>query len=722
MIEFVRLLEEGIPFVSQIPSEFKKSIKLLKHFGAVEKRKGRYFLAKKFQIGRFEPAKKGYGFVRNLLDSTKRDWLVERNHIQEASKGDIVLAKVIVQTKRGKIKAKILQVLWHKTQSVVCYLEKYKLDCMAISIPHEVAYTINASQKSLKTLPSNTILKLNPQNGEVLEILGTLDDPKIDEIISLNLYNKHESFSLQAEIQAQSFKEVRLGQFKERENLTHLPFCAIDPASAKDHDDAIYYDQENSTLYVGIADVSYYVTPNSQLDEEAKSRGFSIYFPHKSIPMLPRALSENLCSLKEGKMRLAMVWKIRLHRRTKAVLNSELFAAVIKVKQKLSYEEVDAFFQSQKSLLIKKPLQAMLLELKELTQKLRKNRLKQGFDFIGDGVELKLDKNLELTSLKFESQTLSHQLIEECMLLANVESAKLLEQKNSQNDNHLKLGIYRIHPKPKFERLVELFGELRLLGIWRERAIPKTQGALHKAILEIQSMAKRAKIQREVDKLIVKSMQQANYASHNVGHFGLGFEAYSHFTSPIRRYSDLILHRILKSKIALNEDLQYKDSLPLLCDNLSLQEREVAQIEQDFQDRKFARYLLKHLGQTYDGIIVNEKSPLMVALSDFPLMGAKVIVLNGSGVKYQKARIQILEVNLATAKVYGVMIKVFSEGFGSENLRISQYISQKKQKQEEKRKEAARREVLRIAKANKQKKQSGKKGQNRTHKKRKKSR
>ena len=132
----------------------------------------------------------------------------------------------------------------------------------------------------------------------------------------------------------------------------------------------------------------------------------------------------------------------------------------------------------------------------------------------------------------------------------------------------------------------------------------------------------------------------------------------------------------------------------------------MAQIELDFQDRKFARYLSKHLGQIYDGIIVSEKSPLIVALSDFPLMGARVITLNGQGVKYQKARIQILEVNLATAKVYGRMVKIFAEGFGGENLRISEYISQKRQKQAIKNKELARREALRIAKKNKQRKQN----------------
>ena len=323
--------------------------------------------------------------------------------------------------------------------------------------------------------------------------------------------------------------------------------------------------------------------------------------------------------------------------------------------------------------------------------------MQKGFDFLGDEVELELDKNLELKSLHFQSQSSSHQLIEECMLLANIQSAKLLEQKNSKNDENLKLGIYRVHQKPKQEKLSELFGELRMLGIWRGKAIPKTQESLHKAIIEIQNNAKKAKMQREVDKLIIKSMQQANYASHNLGHFGLGFEAYSHFTSPIRRYSDLILHRILKSKITLQEDIDYKESLPMLCDNLNTQEREIMQIEWDFQDRKFARYLSKHLGQTYQGIIINESHPILISLTDYPLMGARVVGLNGSGVKYQKALVQIIEVNLATTKVYGKVVKVYNEGFDSDNEAISQYIVAKKQNQAKIKKQRAKEEARRIA-------------------------
>ncbi len=676
MTEFIYLLKEGIFTDSKLPSPFMDILETLKQFDALTTKKQRYILKKSYCIGKIELTKEGYGFITPLPKiHNQPDWLIEKKLLKNANKGDIALAQILTKKSHKKTKAKVLTILESKEQNVIAYLEKYQLNCIAISIPNEISYKIKAPQKSLKTLPKGTLLKLNPKNGEILEILGTLDDPNIDEILSLNLYQRQESFSLQAEIQAQNTKEVKIKDFKERINLTHLPFCTIDPKNAKDHDDAIFYDSTSSLLYIAIADVSHYVTPNSPLDIEAKNRSFSIYFPHKSIPMLPPALSENLCSLREGKVRLAMTFKMRLHKRTKAILHTELLHALIKVKQKLNYEEVDEFLQTKQSSVIKHPLKPMLLELNALAQTLRKKRLQIGFDFLGDSLELELDKNTELKSASLKFQTLSHQLVEECMLLANIQSAKMLQQKASNKDSTL--GIYRIHPKPKPQNIKALFLELKMLGLWKHNAAPKTIESFHKAILEVQKLSKKAKLAIEVDKLIIKSMEQASYASHNIGHFGLGFDAYSHFTSPIRRYSDLLLHRILKEKITLTQMPNSKESLPILCEDLSQKEREVTKIEQDFQDRKFARYLFKHIGQSYEGIIhsQNNQNPI-VTLSSYPLIGARVISLKSCGTKYQRVRIQILEVNLATAKIYGKIIEYFNE----DNKQLLNYFSQKTQK------------------------------------------
>ncbi|MDD6055770.1 MAG: ribonuclease R [Helicobacteraceae bacterium] len=678
MQEFLSLLKDGILLDIKLTESFQKILETLISLNVLEIRKNRYFLQKRFCIGRVELTRSGDGFITPLPRGKEQDWRVKKGLLKGAQKGDIVLAKMLNKKQDGRIFSIVVCTLESKEKSVLCYLEKYKLDCIAISIPNEITYKIKATQRSLKTLPQNTILRLNPKNGEILEILGSLDDPQIDEILSLGLFSKQESFSMQAELEASSFKEVRLRDFKERINYSHLPFCAIDPASAKDHDDAVYFSAKDSTLYVAIADVSYYVKCDSALDLDAKKRGFSIYFPHKAIPMLPRILSENLCSLQENKLRLAMVWKLRLHKRTKAVLQSELCEGIVKVKQKLSYDEVDNLLENGDSKIIKNPIKSMLLELNCVTQTLRKKRLKSGFDFLSEENKIELDKNFMLKNMQEEKQSTSHQLIEECMLLANIQSAKM---QNENIKNSLNLGIYRVHKKPKYSDIVDLFNELTLLKLW-DGAIP-SETRFHEAILKVQKEAKKRKLESYIDKLIIKSMQQANYASINIGHFGLGFYEYSHFTSPIRRYSDLVLHRILKNKICLKQDSNLKESLPQICEDLSQKEREVSKIEMDFKDRKFARFLQNKIGQSFIGTIIDDKNPQLVSIKENPLSGARVVILKGSGIKYQKVRVQIIDVNIATAKVYGRILECFNEDFGIKCEEISNYLL-KKQKQKAK--------------------------------------
>ncbi|MDA3967061.1 MULTISPECIES: RNB domain-containing ribonuclease [Helicobacter] len=668
MLELANLLERGIPKKKKLARVFEESLEILKKHNAIILHKFKYYLHKDYCIGTFSPTKQGYGYVIPLNGS--QDILIEKTNTNNATKDDIVLTKITTNSRKKK--GKIITKLQTTQKYAICYIEKYKNNYIAISIPNELAYKIKASKKSLDSLPKDTIIKINQDNGEIVEILGAMSDPKIDEKISLSLYDKHEGFSLNSEIESQSFKEARLKDFKERVDLSSLPFCVIDPDDAKDHDDAICYIEDKSTLYIAIADVSYYVKEESPLDEDARHRAFSIYFPHKSIPMLPRILSEGLCSLQQNKLRLAMVWKIKLHKKNLSILNSELFEAVIKVKSKLTYNQVDEFFDTNKK--IKGTNCDMLLSLKDTTQKLRAKRLKSGFDFRNDETRLELDKNQELKSIKQSKQTASHQLIEECMLLANIQSAKLLESKNTKVDSSLKLGIYRIHASPKKESLQNLFLELRLLGIW-DKGIP-AQKDLHKTILKIQKIANKKNLTQEVDKLIIKSMQQANYASHNIGHFGLGFESYSHFTSPIRRYSDLVLHRILKQKIKLEENITIKESLPMLCEHLNKEERNIAKIEWDFNDRKFARFLNTKISQSFDGIIIDEQTPQLVSLRHKMLLGARVIALKGKGVKYQKVRIQIIDVNLKTAKVYGRIVECYNEILG-QNYTDETYIKNK---------------------------------------------
>lgn len=420
--------------------------------------------------------------------------------------------------------------------------------------------------------------------------------------------------------------------YENRMDLRALPFCTIDPIHAKDFDDAIYFDTEKRELYVAIADVSEYVYAYSAIDKEARSRGFSIYFPHIAIPMLPRPLSENICSLKPHLDRLAYCFKITLDLDCK-VVKEELFETIINSKRRFNYDEVD-------EILIQKPdLKELswLYKLFEITKTLRKNRLKNAFEFRTEELRMNLDENLSLQSTIFEKDTPSHNLIEDCMLLANKAAAKLID-----------VGVFRNHSSADMKKIDRLLNELLELGI-----DVKLKPNLPELIRDIQALADELGLRAEVDKLIIKAQKKAEYSSENGGHFGLGFDKYSHFTSPIRRYSDLILHRLLKAKQKKDEKLfnYLLLNIQSTCENLSVLEREADKVAYDFMDRKFARWAAKNIGKKFKALIV-QNDGICIAKLDDEIKGADIILYDTRVNLLESVEVQILEADIIMAKIY----------------------------------------------------------------------
>ncbi|MEA2018454.1 MAG: ribonuclease R family protein [Campylobacterota bacterium] len=566
---------------------------------------GNYRLNSKYKIGNIELSNKTA--ILKLSNSSAKIF-IDIDDLNGAYQYDKVLVQINFNPK-GKTKARVIEILDRSDNRILCYVENYNL----FSVKEGVLIDCDSINNR-----DGDIVIFN--NGKISNILGNIAEPKIDEKISLYLYNEY------YRLDTQEFKFEKLDT-SNRIDLTNLDFCTIDPASAKDHDDAIYFDKKTDELYVAIADVSAYVKDGDHLDIEAFKRSFSIYLPNKVLPMLPFELSTDLCSLVPNKVRPAFVFKIKLDLKNSIVLNSTVFEAIIESKHKYSYEFID-------DVLKEKDEKNRQVQLYEITKKFRDKRLKNGYDFRSDEIRLILDDDENLQSYNTETSSPSHSLVEECMLLANQEAAKKLKT----------LGIFRIHDEPTPNKIKKLLGDVNALGIKAQ-----LKSDVHSTIVSIQQKSKNVDLEQEVDELIIQSQQQASYSSIKKEHFGLGFKNYSHFTSPIRRYSDLILHRILKTG-------KVPKGIEDICEQISIKEREIASLVWDYEDRKYARYLNKNIHKNFIGKIVDIEN-CIVKLDDIKVKGARVYLENYSGQKlFTQVEVKIKSSDIISKKIIAELL------------------------------------------------------------------
>jgi ribonuclease R len=570
---------------------------------------GKYKLNSKFKIGKVVLLNQIA--MLNLSNSSQKIY-IEFDKLNGAYDEDIVIVQIAFNPK-GKTKAKVIQILESNGREILCYKKEDKILTVKenISIP-----------KLKLDIENGDIFVL--KNNKIKELFGNVSDPKVDQKISLYLGDKYDRLeSIKYKIQNVINNK---SSYTNRIDLSDLAFCTIDPSSAKDHDDAIYFDEEKSELYVAIADVSAFVKEGSDLDLDAKKKGFSIYFPHKVMPMLPFELSTDLCSLVPNKKRFAYVFKMKLDLKNISVESSELFEAVIESKNKYSYEQIDDILEQNDT-------SNEFVKFYNITKQFRKKRLKNGYDFRSDEIRLILNSHELLEKVKVEFSTPSHSLVEECMLLANQEAAKRLKTK----------GIFRVHDEPSANKIKKLVDEVNLLGIKA-----KLKNDVHSTIVSIQQKAKNVGLEQEVDELIIQAQQQAHYGSIKKPHFGLGFSDYSHFTSPIRRYSDLVLHRILKSS-------KIPDDLEDTCTNISDVEREIASLVWDFEDRKYARYLSNHIGDVYMVTLIDVENH--IGKLDGQIKGARVYLENYSGEKlFSSLQVRIVSSDIVSKKIVATVI------------------------------------------------------------------
>jgi len=450
--------------------------------------------------------------------------------------------------------------------------------------------------------------------GTLVKVLGTIEQAQFDvERVARTQMIPFE-FSKACLDQAKKFKtEVSGRDLKNRKNLQKLHFITIDGATAKDFDDAIYVEKTHTgwTLFVAIADVSHYVEPGSAIDRDAYERGTSIYFPNFVIPMLPEALSNELCSLKPGVVRLSFICEMQIDWQGN-LKKYDFYEASICSHARVTYGQAQEILDGV-SIPELKHVESDILRAGPLAELLLKKRIDEGsLDLEMPETQVIVDALGEPVDIIKTHRLFSHRMIEEFMLLANVATARFFE-------DHKMTGIYRVHEHPKKEALEQLCRLSTSFGLSLNMNAPMLQIELRHAISQLKGSA-----QGEIfSNLVLRSMKQAKYSADNVGHFGLAFSHYSHFTSPIRRYPDLIAHRLIKAQLKKDKTAipSYED-LQSQCTWLSSTEQRAVKAERNIISIKKARLMQRHLGSEFVGVVSSvTKFGIFVSLRQLEVEG-----------------------------------------------------------------------------------------------------
>lgn len=439
------------------------------------------------------------------------------------------------------------------------------------------------------------------RRARVVQIVGKADDPRAASLIALHLHAIPTEFSPEALKQAEKSK---LPDMKRRTDLRAVPLVTIDGEDARDFDDAVFAEPDGNKdnpngwhIIVAIADVAYFVRPGTPLDDSARERGNSVYFPDRCVPMLPEKLSADLCSLRPAEDRPCIAADMRIDKKGRLV-SKKFVRAMMRSAARLNYHEVQRVYDGGLPEM-NEDLRRHITDLRGAFLVLNAAREKRGaLDLDVVEREIKLDENGQVASITPRERLDSHKTVEEFMILANVAAAETLEEKGVP-------AMYRVHEPPSAEKAAALQTFLGTLGI-KAGKIGKLRNDDINAVLDKVRGSPRAGM---VNELILRTQSQARYSPENLGHFGLALEKYAHFTSPIRRYADLLVHRGLISALRLGNDGLLDENGDIACDmedlgeHISATERRAAAAERDAEERYLSAYLKDRIGERFGGVV-----------------------------------------------------------------------------------------------------------------------
>lgn len=602
--------------------------KLIAAGEVVRNRRAAYGLAADMDLvrGRISAHRDGFGFV--IPDDDGDDLYLSPRQMRQVFHGDKVLAAVTGMDRRGRREGGIVEVVERVHQKVVGrLLLESGLAMVVPDDPRLIHDVLIPLERVGKASPGQIVVARidKPPTversavGEVIAVLGQADEPGMATDIAIFSHGLEPEFPEPVLTQAASFGDVIDSSIvARRRDLRDLPLLTIDGADARDFDDAVFAERTDSGLrvLVAIADVAEYVQPDSALDQEAHCRGTSVYFPDRVLPMLPETLSNGLCSLRPDEDRLCVVCEMRLDEGGK-VKSSRFYEAVMRSHARLTYDQVQRMMASGDSELRARFAHVLpnLDALFEAFRALFKRRQRRGaLDFDSQEVYFQFDADGRVADIRRRQRHDTHRLIEELMVAANVEAARFVGRTSLAM-------LYRVHEPPPADKLEGLEDFIRAQGLkvgWKDTPEPAQFASL-------QGQVAGRDNESLLNAVLLRSLSLAVYQPENKGHFGLALSDYAHFTSPIRRYPDLLLHRAIKHLCRRQPEQRFPYSESRMVElgrHCSWTERRAEDAARDVDDRLKCQFMQRHLGESFDGVVTGVTSfGLFVEITRFGVSG-----------------------------------------------------------------------------------------------------
>ncbi len=598
----------GLSTVDELKNLLKDLNDLEDNLSVYRTNKNNYMLFNNshLKIGKLIGNKKGYGFVDIEGDE---DVFISASNMNGAIHGDRVIVEII--SKKGlDLEGRIVKIVDRKFKQMVGEfyysngIPKIKLDeqKLNIDIVIDKNKTLGAMDGHKVLIKIREKLHGNCYKAEVMKILGHKNDPGVDILSIVNKYGINDTFSDEVMEEVDKLpNEVSEEEMVGRRDLRNACIFTIDGDDTKDIDDAISIDILDNTNYklgVHIADVSYYVKENSKIDEEAYDRGTSVYLADRVIPMLPHKLSNGICSLNPGVDRLAVTCEMEINHKGE-VVSYDIYESVIRSKKQMTYKCVNKILEENIVPEGYEPFVDSLNKMLELSKILRAYKTKRGcIDFNIEEAKIVVNDKGEAIDVVLRNRGVGEKMIEDFMIAANETVASCVYFMDLP-------FVYRVHGEPNEEKINNFLKFISILGYKVNGNIKEITPKEMQRLLGQLSEKKEFSI---LSRLLLRSMQKAVYDKNNIGHFGIASKCYTHFTSPIRRYPDTTVHRLLRTYLFKhkidNDTIDYwNNKLPFLTEHSSNKERDSIECEREVDDMKKAEYMEKHIGEEYDGMI-----------------------------------------------------------------------------------------------------------------------